>query len=96
MVEKNPASIYGGNIEGWDKNKIRFINWVLFYNNLDYAYGEPPPKRIVANDWALDRWTQQKQKERKESITGNSSSTLDGGRKPTKRTSSFDSNALIQ
>lgn len=83
MVEINPACIFGGSIDKWGWNKLRFVSWLIFYRSINYAYDEPPPKRIIRNDWELDRWVEKKREERRISLYGKDNTTAASGHKRT-------------
>lgn len=82
-MEINPGSIYGGNIERWDWNKLRFVNFLMFYSSIKIAYDEPPPKRIIRNDRALDRWVQEQKEKRRVALYGADNTSTSDGRKKT-------------
>jgi hypothetical protein len=88
--------IFGKPLSEVDINQVRFIHWLLFYTRIKTAYDEPPPKSIVNNDYALDRWVQQKQEERRQKLYGNATSTKDGQKKSPRDKLSFNADIIKQ
>lgn len=61
---KTGASLFAGNISGWDLNKSLLVYWSNFYDSVYSGY-KTPEKHIVDDDELLDNWLEQEERNAK-------------------------------
>lgn len=67
----------------------------MFYTNLNHRFKTPPPKSVVKNDYALDRWIKtQEAEERSERAKGSTGTKKKRG--PRDGKDEFNSSQIIQ
>lgn len=68
----------------------------MFYSNLNHRFKTPPPKNIMANDYALDRWILTQQAEERSERAKNTTKGKKAGRGPRDSKDEFTSSQIIQ
>jgi len=61
-IAKNAGSLFQNPVIYWTQEQINLCSWLLYYDDVIESYG--PPEWLLNDDEKLDRWVEQKVKEK--------------------------------
>ena len=89
------VSLFDGSVSEWNDIKARLAFWCHFYYNISQM-DDPPSNKVIENDIALDRWTEERRfANRQAKIKQNSANTGSDDPRGMDKTSGGRSNKMV-